>query len=170
MKILFPILLFMAQDSAKVHFKIKSPAFSHGKMIPAKYTCDGRDISPEIVFEGVPENTKSIALIADDPDAPMGTWVHWVVYNIPPDSNKLREGLPKEMKVGGMCQGINDFGKYGYGGPCPPGGVHRYFFKAYALDTIVPCEKGMTKKKLLELIKGHIIASDTLMGKYKRTR
>ena len=168
MGILFPILLLMTQDSLKTQFHIKSPAFSYGQMIPAKYTCDGKDISPEIVFEDVPKNAKSIALIADDPDAPMGTWVHWVIYNIPPDTVRLREGFPEKMRVGEICQGINDFKRYGYGGPCPPSGVHRYFFKAYVLDTILPCEKDMTKKKLLKWMNGHVIAQDTLMGRYKR--
>ncbi len=168
MNVLIAFLIMAGANSDKIHFRIKSTAFSYGKMIPVEYTCDGEDVSPEIVFENIPSRARSMALIADDPDAPMGTWVHWVIYNIPPDTLKLQKDFPQEMKVESICQGKNDFRKYGYGGPCPPKGVHRYFFKAYVLDTIFSCDKSMTKKKLLNLMKGHIIATDTLMGKYKR--
>ncbi len=167
------VFLFMANaDSthAKPAFSAKTPAFKYGEWIPSKYTCMGKDISPRIVFKNVPKNAKSIAIIADDPDAPMGTWVHWVIYNIPPDSEHIPEAFPKKMKVGKICQGKNDFGKYGYGGPCPPGGVHRYFFKIYILDTVFECQKKMDKETLLKLMKGHIIAQDTIMGRFGKVK
>ncbi|RKY01936.1 MAG: YbhB/YbcL family Raf kinase inhibitor-like protein, partial [Spirochaetes bacterium] len=113
--------------------------------------------------------TKSYALIADDPDAPMGTWVHWVIYNIPPDITRLDENVPKvEELPNGAVQGVNDFRRYGYGGPCPPGGTHRYYFKVYALDTELKDGPGLTKKKLLKRIEGHIIGYGELMGRYSR--
>ncbi len=151
-------------------FYMEIPAFKDAKYIPAQYTCDGRDISPEIQFHNIPDSAKSIVVISDDPDAPMGTWVHWVIYNIPPDSIHIPEKFPKKMKVGVICQGINDFGKYGYGGPCPPKGAHRYFFKVYVLDTVFVCNHKMTKKKLLKLMEGHIIAGDTVIKKYRRMK
>ena len=168
------LLLFLITGQGakkqKDTFKIEIPAFLDTKYIPSKYTCDGKDVSPEIVFKNIPEKAKSIAIIADDPDAPMGTWVHWVIYNIPKDTTHLKEGFPEGMKVGNICQGVNDFGKYAYGGPCPPSGAHRYFFKAYALDTVFECQKHMTKKELLKLMKGHIIAQDTVMKRYRRIK
>lgn len=153
----------------KMEMKLKSNAFSEGGFIPAQYTCDGKDISPPLTWEGVPPETKSIALICDDPDAPMGTWVHWVVYNLPPSINGLQENQPKESALlNGGKQGKNDFGRYGYGGPCPPGGTHRYFFKLYALDTILQLKTGVTKKKLLKAMESHILSHGELVGKYSR--
>lgn len=149
--------------------KVKSPAFEEGGMIPEKYTCDGPDISPALEWEGVPAGSKTLALICDDPDAPMGTWVHWVIYNIPANTAKLDEDIPplKELPSGTL-QGINDFRRIGYGGPCPPGGTHRYFFKIYALDTELKLEAGASKSQLLKSMDGHILAQGQLMGKYRR--
>lgn len=152
-----------------MEIKLKSSAFENGGMIPKKYTCDGDDMSPPLSWSQVPEETQSFAIICDDPDAPMGTWVHWVAYNIPPEVNGLKENITPErkMKSGGI-QGMNDLKKIGYGGPCPPGGVHRYFFKIYALDTKLDLEPGATKSQLLIAMEGHIIAKGDLMGKYSR--
>lgn len=149
--------------------KITSSAFEEGGMIPRKYTCDGSDVSPPIKWDNVPEGTKSIALIYDDPDAPVGIWIHWVIYNIPPETRELDENVPREETLSnGTKQGKNDWGRIGYGGPCPPGGTHRYYFKLYALDTEPDLEPGPTKKKLLNAMEGHILVEGQLMGKYKR--
>jgi len=148
---------------------MKSSAFEEGGMIPSKYTCDGKDVSPPLAWSSVPEGTKSLALICDDPDAPMGTWVHWVIYNLPLDAKELAEAFPaQKILANGARQGINDFRKIGYGGPCPPGGTHRYYFKLYALDTILALEAGASKKQLLAAMEGHILAQGQIMGKYKR--
>jgi Raf kinase inhibitor-like YbhB/YbcL family protein len=149
--------------------EITSSAFSKGEMIPTGYTCDGPDVSPELAWTGVPETTQSLALICDDPDAPMGTWVHWVLFNIPPGAR----GLPGEISPdaaleNGARHGTNDFGRLGYGGPCPPGGTHRYFFKLYALDTELDLASGITKAQLIEAMEGHILAEAQLMGTYNR--
>ncbi len=149
--------------------KIKSPAFVPGGKIPGKYTCDGMDISPPLAWTSGPEETKTFALICDDPDAPMGTWVHWVLFNLPADIIELRENVPSERKLeSGAKQGMNDFRKIGYGGPCPPGGTHRYYFKLYALDTEFNLEAGATKSELLKAMEGHILAEGQLMGRYER--
>jgi len=149
--------------------KLSSLAFNDGDMIPNKYTCDGADISPPLEWGLVPEDSKSIALICDDPDAPVGTWVHWVYYDIPAGTNGLSENItPQEKPDNGGKQGTNDFRKIGYGGPCPPGGTHRYYFKIYALDTILNLPAGADKKQLLKEMEGHIIGQAQLMGKYKR--
>lgn len=149
--------------------ELKSKAFDNGGVIPEKYTCDGDDISPPLSWKSVPKETKSIALICDDPDAPTGTWVHWVVYNLPPDLRELKENIIPERKIeNGGIQGMNDFKKIGYGGPCPPGGTHRYFFKIYALDTVIDLGPGATKSHLLIAMEGHILAKEDLMGKYSR--
>lgn len=148
---------------------IKSTAFKDSGFIPQKYTCDGSNISPPLQWSGVPGDTKSIVLICDDPDAPMGTWVHWVIYNIPPDINSLPENMPadKTLETGAM-QGTNDFREIGYGGPCPPGGTHRYFFKIYALDKLLELNPGLTKNDLLGAMGGHILEEGKLMGRYSR--
>ncbi len=149
--------------------KIKSPAFVPGGKIPGKYTCDGMDISPPLAWTSGPEGTKTFALICDDPDAPMGTWVHWVLFNLPADIIELRENVPPERELeSGAKQGMNDFRKIGYGGPCPPGGTHRYYFKLYALDTEINLEAGATKSELLKAMEDHILAEGQLMGKYER--
>ncbi len=157
------------EGEKKMEIKIQSTAFEEGGMIPPKYTCDGENISPPLSWNSVPEDTKCIALISDDPDAPMGTWVHWVVFNLSPDIKGLPEGVPHgEILESGAKQGKTDFGKTGYGGPCPPSGTHRYYFKIYALDTEINLEAGITKAQLLKAMEGHILAQGQLMGKYKR--
>jgi len=148
---------------------VSSPAFLEGGMIPSKYTCDGQDISPPLKWAGVPEAAKGIALISEDPDAPMGTWVHWVMWNIPPSVHELAENVPPAPDLpDGSRQGITDFGRPGYGGPSPPSGVHRYCFKVYALDTTLDLPSSARKADLLKAMKGHILAEGQLMGKYKR--
>lgn len=148
---------------------VLSTAFTHSGMIPKQYTCDGKDTSPPLAWTSVPDRTKSLALICDDPDAPRGTWVHWVLFNIPADTKELTESVPaQETLPNGAKQGRNDFGKIGYGGPCPPGGTHRYYFKLYALDTELNLSPGATKDQLLKAMEGHILAEGQLMGQYKR--
>ena len=149
--------------------EISSSAFSEGEMIPTRYTCDGPDISPELSWKGVPEAARSLALICDDPDAPMGTWIHWVLFNIPASANGLTAEIPSDATLGnGARHGTNDFRRLGYGGPCPPGGTHRYFFKLYALDAELNLESGVTNAELLDTMQGHILAEARLMGTYKR--
>lgn len=150
--------------------EVKSPSFKNGDFIPAEYTCKGKDISPPLEWSGVPNGTKSFALICDDPDAPMGTWVHWVAYDIPPEKTGFLEGMKKDNVLpDGTKQGMTDFGRPGYGGPCPPPGrPHRYFFRVYALDARPDLKGGLTKARLLDAIKGHIIEEAELMGKFQR--
>ncbi len=148
---------------------VESTAFSQGGMIPSVYTCDGKDVSPPLTWSEGPAGTKSYALISDDPDAPMGTWVHWILYNIPANITSLPENLPKtETLDNGALQGKSDFKRHGYGGPCPPGGTHRYYFKIYALDTVIKAGPGLIKKQLLKAMDNHILAQGELMGKYSR--
>ncbi len=148
---------------------VTSGAFRQEGMIPSKYTCDGADVSPPLSWSKPPAGTRSLALISDDPDAPGRTWVHWVVYNIPPGTTSLPEGVPRNEKIlGDALQGKNDFGRVGYGGPCPPGGTHRYFFKLYALDAVLDLRSGATKNDVLSAMEGHVLAQGELMGKYKR--
>ncbi|MEM4724204.1 MAG: YbhB/YbcL family Raf kinase inhibitor-like protein [Candidatus Hadarchaeum sp.] len=150
-------------------FTVKSSAFGHGEFIPRKYTCDGSDISPPLEWGNAPDGTRSFALIVDDPDAPGGTWVHWVLYNIPSNARSLAENTPPDPRVAdGSMNGRNSWGKLGYGGPCPPRGTHRYFFKLYALDTVLNLGSGEGKEQLLEAMKGHILGQAELMGKYRR--
>ena len=152
-----------------MEIKMRSSAFEEGGMIPNKYTCDDVDVSPPLAWDEVPDGTKGFALICDDPDAPMGTWVHWVLYDLPPTTRALPENIPtKETLENGAKQGTNDFRKIGYGGPCPPGGTHRYYFKLYALDIALNRDPGMTKAELLKAMEGHILAEGQLMGRYKR--
>jgi Raf kinase inhibitor-like YbhB/YbcL family protein len=149
--------------------KIRSTLFQDGEMIPRPYTCDGPGVSPSLSWEAVPAQAKTLALIADDPDAPQRTWVHWVLYNLPAETKGLVENVPKQNRLaGGALQGSNDFQKIGYDGPCPPSGTHRYYFKLYALDAVLPLEPGATKEQLLEAMKGHVLAEGQLMGKYHR--
>lgn len=149
--------------------EIKSPAFEAGGMIPKQYTCDGQDISPPLAWTAVPDGAKSLALICDDPDAPMGTWVHWVIFNLPADLGEMSEHIPPQKTLqNGAKQGTNDFRKIGYGGPCPPSGEHRYYFKLYALDTKLNLDAGAKKADLLKETEGHILAESQLMGKYQR--
>ncbi|WP_225896402.1 YbhB/YbcL family Raf kinase inhibitor-like protein [Amazonocrinis nigriterrae] len=151
--------------------KLESTAFDANGLIPAKYTCDGADISPPLIWDEVPKGTQSIVLIVDDPDAPGGTFVHWVVYDIPATIRQLPEKIAavKPLPDGGV-QGKNDFGKLGYGGPCPPSGIHRYFFKIYALDQELSLPAGATKNQILTAIESHILAKADLIGRYKRQR
>lgn len=152
-----------------MEIRITSAAFEPGGMIPNKYTCDGQDISPPLSWGDLPDSTASIALVCDDPDAPMGTWVHWVLFDLPPDTQRLPEYIPAvENLENGSRHGINDWGKLGYGGPCPPGGTHRYYFKIYALDKLINIPVGNTKAQLLKAMEGHILAEGELMGRYKR--
>jgi hypothetical protein len=158
-----------AVGGKKMEIKITSSAFTEGGLIPAKYTCDGANISPPLQWEAVPEGTQSIALICDDPDAPVGTFVHWVLFNLPADAGQLTENIPADPTLAnGAQQGTSDFGRIGYGGPCPPGGTHRYFFKIYALDTQLSLTDRVDKVRLLSAMEGHILAEGQLIGKYKR--
>ncbi len=147
---------------------IKSTAFIEGGMIPAKYTCKGGDVSPQLSWENAPKETKSLAIIMDDPDAPSGDFVHWVIFDIPLEFKAIGEGFPKQnILPNGITQGINDFGRIGYGGPCPPA-LHRYFFKIYALDIELKLEPGIAKGDLEKAMKGHIIAQGQIIGKFQK--
>jgi Raf kinase inhibitor-like YbhB/YbcL family protein len=145
------------------NMKITSPDFKNSELIPKKFTCDGEDVSPGLVIESIPQQAKSLALVVDDPDAPMGTWVHWVVYDMPLSSRIEQNSTPGK-------QGINDFGRRNYGGPCPPSGTHRYFFKVYALDAMLNLKEGLNKKGLERFLQGHILEKAELVGLYKRAR
>ena len=150
--------------------EVWSSAFGEGDRIPSDFTCDGTDRSPPLEWSGVPANAQSLALIANDPDAPAGDWVHWLVYDLPSSLTRLSAGIPKGGRLlGGGLQGRTDFGVLGYGGPCPPRGTHRYFFRVYALDAMLHLKSGVTKKELLTALQGHILAEGVLMGKYDRS-
>lgn len=149
--------------------ELSSAAFKNGASIPKQYTCDGPNISPPLQWFGVPDNSKSLALLVDDPDAPRGTWVHWILFNIPPRATALPENIRKTRTIpNGARQGTNDFREIGYGGPCPPGGKHRYFFHLFALDTELQLEPGSTRLDLEQGMAGHILADTQLMGTYQR--
>lgn len=149
--------------------ELTSPVFKNEELIPEKYTCDGADVSPPLKWTGLPEKAASLALICDDPDAPVGTWVHWVYYDIPTDIDILPEDIgPSERPEKGGTQGRSSFGAIGYGGPCPPGGTHRYFFKLYALDTVLGLKPGASKQDLLKAMEGHVLEKTELMGRYGR--
>ena len=149
---------------------ISSPAFQDGEKIPAKYTCQGQDISPPLKWNRVPNETQSLALIVDDPDAPSGVFTHWVIFNLPPDSRELPEAVPAASQLpSSALQGKNDFGKIGYGGPCPPPGYpHRYRLTLYALDRQLDLKAGSSKKQVLNAMEGHILAQVQLTGTYQR--
>ena len=149
-------------------FSLSSNAFQNGGDIPNKYTCDGADVSPELSWNNVPNATQSLALIAEDPDAPAGTWTHWVLYDLPPDTPGLEENVPKvDQLPNGARQGRNDFKRIGYGGPCPPPGKpHRYFFRLYALDRKLGLKPGATKDEVQAATKGHILGEAELKGKF----
>jgi Raf kinase inhibitor-like YbhB/YbcL family protein len=151
-------------------FKLSSSSFSSGGDIPTKFTCSGEDVSPQLSWTNAPPGTQAFALIADDPDAPVGTWTHWVLYNLPASTSSLAEGVSKvERLPDDTLQGRNDFRKIGYGGPCPPPGKpHRYFFKLYALDRKLSLKPGASKKELEQAIQGHVLGQAELMGKFKR--
>lgn len=157
-------------NGGSVSFELSSASFAATQMIPKKFTCDGSDTSPELSWKDAPNAVRSFALIADDPDAPVGTWVHWVLYNLPADAKELPEGVLKQKQLSnGALQGRNDFRKIGYGGPCPPAGKpHRYFFKLYALDTKLDLEAGASKADLEGAMKGHILGQAQIVGLYKR--
>jgi Raf kinase inhibitor-like YbhB/YbcL family protein len=147
--------------------EIRSSAFFIGNTIPFKYTCDGDNISPPLHWEAPPQGTKSFALILDDPDAPNGTFVHWVIYNIPADTRELPEGINETAD--GILQGENSFGNLGFGGPCPPKNqTHRYFFKIYAIDQMLNLPARASKQELLVAIEGHVLDKAELMGRYAR--
>jgi Raf kinase inhibitor-like YbhB/YbcL family protein len=171
MKKLFPIILsmlslflFSTYGISSDGFKISSPAFENNAFIPEKFTCVGKDTNPPLKIENTPQGTKSIALIVDDVDAPRGIWVHWVVWNIPKGTTEIKENSVPE----GAKQGLNDFRKRQYNGPCPPPGTHRYYFKIYALDTILNLEPDTTKADLEKAMKGHIIGQSYIIGLFKR--
>jgi Raf kinase inhibitor-like YbhB/YbcL family protein len=151
--------------------RIWSRIFEDGQEIPAKYTCDGENVSPEITWSGVPESARSLALIMDDPDAPHGVFVHWLIWNIPAGENALTDGIgiAAERSSGGS-QGRNGFANLGYGGPCPPSGTHRYFFYLYALDTVLDLAPGATREELERAMQGHIVAEAETMCRYTRTK
>ncbi len=148
---------------------ISSAAFASGQSIPAKYSCVGREVSPPLTWSGAPANTKSFALIVDDPDAPGGTWVHWVMYNIPATTNNRPEAVQAGGQLSdGSLQGKNSYGNLEYNGPCPPSGTHRYFFKLYALDSMLALSSGASKQQLLSAMQGHILAQGELMGIFSK--
>ena len=153
-----------------VRFVLTSPAFKGGETIPKKYTCDGVDVSPPLSWSGFPAGTKSFVLIVEDPDAPGGIFTHWIAYNISSEITSLPENVEKvERLVNGVLQGMNNFGKIGYNGPCPPpGSKHRYYFRIYALDCYIDLPPGATREEILKAIEGHVIGEAELLGYYKR--
>ena len=175
--LLFLVLWLMALNfgfgEATMAMELTSKAFKNGGEIPSKYTCQGEDISPPLSWSGVPSATKSLALIVDDPDAPdpanpKMTWVHWVLFNIPPQVTALPEGVKEAELPPGVKSGLNDWHRTGYGGPCPPIGRHRYFFKLYALDTVLDGLDLPSKAELEAAMNGHVLAKAVLMGTYKK--
>lgn len=146
--------------------KLRSSAFEHNQSIPPKYTCTGEDVNPPLEIQDTPRNTESLVLIVDDPDAPSKAWVHWVIFNIDPSTTSIEENSSPTPAVLGQ----NDFGKTGYGGPCPPSGTHRYFFKLYALDTKLDLDDTATKQNVGEAMKGHVLDQAELIGLYNKNR
>ncbi len=172
-KLLFPVVISLivltvsavgCEGGQKGSLKISSPAFENNTAIPQRYTCDGADMNPPLVMDSVPPAARSLALIVDDPDAPGRVWVHWVVWNIDPSRLEIAEN----SVPAGAAQGMNDFRKHEYGGPCPPSGTHRYFFKLYALDTVLNLPSSSAKADLERAMKGHIIGQAQLVGTYRR--
>lgn len=159
-----------AEKTGKDPMQLTSTAFTEGAAIPARHTCDARNTSPPLKWSGIPASARSLALIVDDPDAPVGTWVHWVLYDLPAATSELAEDVPKSQQLAdGAKQGLNDFRQLGYGGPCPPhGNPHRYFFKLYALDAVLDLKPGSTKRELERAMEKHILAHAQLMGTYQR--
>ena len=160
-----------ATPEADMSVELKSDAFVNGQSIPAKYSCTGKNVSPALTWNDPPAGTQSFALIADDPDAPVGTWVHWVLFNIPADERSLPEDLPvtgKNVDPNAIYFGKNSSGNTRYDGPCPPSGTHRYYFKIYALDSLVDLLPGATKDELLKAMQGHILAQGELMGTFSK--
>jgi Raf kinase inhibitor-like YbhB/YbcL family protein len=159
-----------AQGGNAMAFTLSSKSFPQGGDIPKKFSCDGADVSPELSWTEPPNGTKSLAVIADDPDAPAGTWTHWVLYDVSPETRNLAEGTPKQPELpNGARQGRNDFGKIGYNGPCPPpGNPHRYFFKLFALDSKTDLKPGASREEVERVISGHTLGKADSMGRYKR--
>lgn len=156
-------------EGGNMDIKVTSTAFQDQETIPKKYTCDGQKISPPLTWSGIPEDTKSIALIMDDPDAPRGTFVHWVLFNLPADTTEFPENVPNDRTLkNGAKQGTNSGGGIGYISPCPPSGTHRYYFKVYALDRELDLQPGIKEPELVKAMEGHILAKGQLMGKYTR--
>jgi Raf kinase inhibitor-like YbhB/YbcL family protein len=178
MQLLTAVLIVLLSVStgigeAAMTLSLKSPAFSHLGEMPKRYTCEGSDVSPPLAWSGVPEGTESVALVVDDPDAPdpkapKMTWVHWVLYNLPPTAGALPEAVAPEALPPGTQQGFNDWNRPGYGGPCPPIGRHRYFHKLYALDTVITGLKSPTKAELVRAMEGHVLAETELIGTYQK--
>ena len=164
------IALSAPSTGSPMKFSLTSPSFIDGGTIPAQYTCQGADISPPLQWTNQPAGTRSFALVVDDPDAPNGTWVHWVAYDIPDAVHEFPEDIPKQDKLPkGGVQGVNDFKRVGYGGPCPPPGApHRYYFRLYALDSALNLKPRMSKAQLLEAVQGHSLGEATLMGRFSR--
>jgi len=160
----------MKNDPPASGFRIESGAFAEGKSIPKRFTCEGADVSPALKWPDPPVGTRSFVLVVEDPDAPGGIWTHWVAYNLPAGARGMPENAPKQERIpGGGRQGLNSFGHAGYGGPCPPPGkAHRYFFRLYALDTMLSLKPGASKEDVLAAAKGHILGEAQLMGRFKR--
>jgi Raf kinase inhibitor-like YbhB/YbcL family protein len=160
----------VSTQEAKMQFTLSSPSFKQNQPMPAKHSCEGADASPALKWEGAPTGAKNFALICDDPDAPGGSWVHWVIYGIAAKTTELPESVAKTDSVSGAKQGMNDFGKVGYGGPCPPPGhgVHHYHFRLYALDTELNLAPRVTRRQLESAMKGHVLAQTELIGTYQR--
>lgn len=164
------VLCFFMYGGSAMAFEIQSPSFRDNEFIPHTYTCKDKDISPPLNWSGIPAGTKSLVLMCTDPDAPGGTWVHWLVYDLAPDVTGLPEAVPKKIELnGGAKQGMTDFRAIGYGGPCPPPGkVHRYVFTVYALDAVLNAPAGLNRNDLVKRMKGRIIGEATLTGLYSR--
>ena len=167
-----------ADDPSRLTIQLWSSAFADGGTIPKTFTCDGADRSPPLEWSGVPASARSLALLCDDPDAPVGTWSHWVAFNLSPEIRALKEGITAEETISVVVgseqartarQGRNDFDKTGYGGPCPPSGTHRYFFRLYALDVELVLGSTATRADVLKAIQGHILAEGRMIGKYQRS-
>ena len=164
-----PTAAEMDEEVEAVAFELSSPHFTEGEPIPSAFSCDGQDVSPELAWTGVPPDTVSLVLILDDPDAPVGTWDHWVLFNMPADRVGLSDGIePLEQLEDGSIHGANSWGQLGYGGPCPPDGTHRYFFQLFALDTMLDLPVGTSKTDLLQAVEGHVLGEASLMGTYTR--
>lgn len=164
----FVFTFYFIKGGLAMAFTLNSTAFDQGSLIPQKYTCDGADVSPPLAWSGVLAGTESFALIMDDPDAPMGTWDHWVLFNLPASANGLAENI-KQLPAGTQV-GQNSWKRNDWGGPCPPDKEHRYFFKLYALDTTLSLSTGATKKQVEVAMKGHVLGQAELMGRYDRPR
>ena len=158
------------KKDARMTLNLTSESFQPNGMMPSLYTCEGKETSPQLAWTGVPENAKSLVLIVDDPDAPKKTWVHWVLYNIPTDAKSLKQGVGAKELPSGTLQGKNDWKRTGYGAPCPPSGKHRYVFKLYALDAVLPDLKTPSKADVEKAMKGHVIAQTELIGLYQKQK